>query len=201
MAPLPLLINPDADSPAMSFMTLAEERYSSREYTDEPVSEEDTGRILEAGRLAPSAKNLQPTRVIAVSSPEGLAAVSRTARLYGATLALIVVADGSKAWVRPFDGKAFGDIDATIVAAQMMYEAQDLGLGSVWIGYFDPAAIKESFGLAADEEASAIIAVGHRADDTSRNHGVRKPMEEFAERRRRGGNDGPRSEVVNRLTA
>lgn len=168
----------------MTFMELAEGRYSSRKYRDAPVEDAKIDLILEAGRLAPSAKNLQPVRIIAVSSAEGLAEVSRTARLYGAPLALIVVADSSRAWRRPFDDKVFGDIDATIVATQMMYEAQELGLGSVWIGYFDPAAIKESFGLAADEEASAIIAVGYRDDETSANHGVRKPMSEFAERRR-----------------
>lgn len=166
----------------MIFMELAEERYSSRKYIDQPVSKEDLERILEAGRLAPTAKNLQPARVIVADTPESLAKVSKTARLYGAPLALIVVADSEVAWTRPFDGKSFADIEASIVTTQMMYEAQELGLGSVWIGYFDPAVIKQEFGLSASEEASAILAVGHRGDDTSGNHGVRKPLGEFASR-------------------
>lgn len=82
--------------------------------------------------------------------------------------------------VRPFDGKNFGDIDASIVTTQMMYEAQELGLGSVWIGYFEPNIIKEEFGLGENEEASSILAVGYRADETSANHGKRNPMYEFA---------------------
>lgn len=146
------------------------------------MSEEDLNRILEAGRLSPTAKNLQPVRVIIADTPESLGKVSETARLYGAPLALIVVADSSKAWQRPFDGKVFGDIDASIVTTQMMYEATDLGLGTVWIGYFDPAIIKAEFGLGETEEASAILAVGHRADETSANHGVRMPIGDFARR-------------------
>ncbi|MDO5861708.1 MAG: nitroreductase family protein [Thermoplasmata archaeon] len=166
----------------MSFMELAEERYSSRQYQDRPVEKEKVDAILEAGRIAPTAKNLQPARVIVVDSAEGMAKIAKTARLYGATLALIVVADSERAWVRPFDGKNFGDIDASIVTTQMMYEAQELGLGSVWIGYFDPKLIKEEFGLAESEEASSILAVGYRADETSANHGKRNPMDVFASR-------------------
>ena len=166
----------------MTFADLTMERYSSRSYTDEPVSEEDIESILEAGRMAPTAKNLQPVRVIVADTPESIARIGKAAGPYGATLALIVIADTSKAWVRPQDGKNFGDIDASIVTTQMMYRAQELGLGSVWIGYFDPAAVKEAFGLGETEEASAILAVGHRADETSSNHGNRKPMSEFASR-------------------
>lgn len=168
----------------MTYSDMVIERYSSRSYTDEPVSEGDVARILEAGRMAPTAKNLQPVRVVVADTPEALGRLSRTARLYGATLALVVVADTSKAWTRPFDGKCFADIDASIVTTQMMYAAQELGLGSVWIGYFDPAVIREELGLADGEEASAILAIGHKADETSGNHGNRKPMDEFASRLR-----------------
>lgn len=164
----------------MTFMELARERYSSRAYQDRPVEEEKVRAILEAGRIAPTAKNLQPARVIAASSPEALGRIAKTARLYGAPLGLIVVSDSAKAWTRPFDGKSFADIDASIVTTQMMYAAQELGLGSVWIGYFDPAVIKAEFGLGETEEASAILAVGYRADETSRNHGVRNPPGEFS---------------------
>ena len=166
----------------MDFMGLAEERYSSRKYSDRPVEQEKVDAILEAGRLAPTAKNLQPVRVLVADTPEAHAKLAKTARLYGAPLGLVAVVDRDVSWTRPFDGKDFGDIDASIVITQMMYEAQSLGLGSVWIGYFDPAVLKEELGLKESEEVSGILAVGYRADETSNNHGNRKGIDEFSSR-------------------
>ncbi len=166
----------------MDFMELAEERYSSRKYSDRPVEKEKVDAILEAGRLAPTAKNLQPVRVLVVESPEAHAELAKSVRLYGAPLGLLTVVDKDVSWTRPFDGKDFGDIDASIVMTQMMYEAQSLGLGSVWIGYFDPAVLKKELGLKESEEVSGILAVGYRADDTSANHGNRKGIDDFRSR-------------------
>lgn len=165
----------------MTFNDLANERYSSRKYLPRPVEKEKLDLILEAGRIAPSAKNLQPSRVLAAVSREALEKIGRTVDLYGAPLGLVVISDRDRAWVRPFDGKGFGDIDSSIVITQMMYSAQELGLGSVWIGYFDPSVLKEDLGLSDTEEVSGILAVGYRGDETSNNHGKRRPMSEFAE--------------------
>lgn len=166
----------------MTFLDLATERHSSRQYSDRPVEQEKIDAILEAGRLSPTAKNLQPARVIVAESAGVRERIGRTANLYGAPVGLVVVYDSEKAWTRPFDGKGFGDIDSSIVITQMMYEAQELGLGTVWIGYFDPAVLKEELGLGETEEVSGILAVGYTDETTSRNHGNRKPMSEFATR-------------------
>ncbi len=164
----------------MTFMDLVNERYSSRQYLDKPVEKEKIDSILEAGRMSPTAKNLQPVRVLVADDDESLGKLGKTARLYGATLGLAVIVDTEKAWVRPFDGKNFGDVDASIVMTQMMYRAQELGLGSVWIGYFDPKVLKVELGLDDTEEVSSILAIGYKDDETSTNHGVRKPMDEFS---------------------
>ena len=163
----------------MTFADLTNERYSSRSYTDEPVSDEDIVSILEARRMAPTAKNLQPVRVIVADTPESIARIGKAAGPYGATVALIVVADASKAWVRPQDGKNFGDIDASIVTTQMMYEATDMGLGTLWVCMFKPDVIRRNFGLDDDMIPVNILAVGYRDDQTSKNHGVRIPMDDF----------------------
>ena len=163
------------------FMGLVKRRYSSRAYTAEKVSDEDVMAILDAGRLAPTGVNAQHVRVIAVRSEEGLAEVGRSARIFSAPLAFIVTSRPDRAWVREkFDGFNIHQIDASIVTTQMMYEATARGLGSVWICFFDPETLSESFGLEEGEVPINILAVGHRADETSRNHGVRIPMEEFA---------------------
>ncbi len=163
----------------MNFDELTRRRYSSRMYTNEPVDEGAVRAILEAGRLSPSARNDQPTRVIAVRTPEGLAKLSEAASFYNAPLALIVCADREKAWTRSYDGMNTSDIDASIVTTQMMYEATDLGLGTLWICMFKPDVVRKNFDLPENIVPINILAVGHSADETSKNHGVRIPMDEF----------------------
>ena len=68
-------------------------------------------------------------QTIAVQSAEGLAKIGKAANIYGAPLAIIVCADHNKAWVRPFDQKQTGDIDASILTDHMMLQATELGLG------------------------------------------------------------------------
>ena len=115
----------------MDFIELAKRRCSVRAYDDRKVEPEKLERILEAARIAPTAKNLQPVKLLAVQSGEGLEKVGKAANIYGAPLAIIVCADHQRAWTRPFDGKRSTDIDASILTDHMMLEATELGLGSV----------------------------------------------------------------------
>ena len=134
----------------MDFMTIAKQRCSVRSYTDRQVEQEKLEKILEAAHVAPTAANLQPVRLIAVQSEEGLAKVGKAADIYGAPLAIIVCADHDKAWVRPFDRKQTGDIDASILTDHMMLQATELGLGTVWVCYFKPDVLSEQFELPAN---------------------------------------------------
>ena len=111
----------------MDFMELAKRRCSVRAYEDRKVEPEKLERILEAARIAPTAKNLQPVKLLAVQSGEGLEKVGKAANIYGAPLAIIVCADHQRAWTRPFDGKRSTDIDASILTDHMMLEATELG--------------------------------------------------------------------------
>ena len=96
------------------------------------MEEEKLQKILEAAHVAPTAANMQPVRLVVVRSREGLSAVSESANIYGASVAVVVCADKSKAWKRPFDGMVTTDIDASILTDHMMLMATELGLGSVW---------------------------------------------------------------------
>ena len=102
----------------MDFINIAKQRYSVRSYTDQKVEAEKLEKILEAAHVAPTAANLQPVHLIAVQGEEGLAKIGKAANIYGAPLAIIVCADHNKAWVRPFDKKQTGDIDASILTDQ-----------------------------------------------------------------------------------
>lgn len=165
----------------MNFSELIKNRYSVRKYQNKKVEEEKLSKILEAGRLAPTAANLQPVKVIAITEESGLLKISKAADIYGAPLALIVCADNTKAWIRPFDNKQTTDIDASIVTDHMMLQASSLGLGSVWICYFKPDILKYEFEIPDNLIPINILAVGY-ADDTEitpvKN---RKPMNEFVE--------------------
>lgn len=166
----------------MDFMELAKKRYSVRNYQDKKVEEEKLQQILEAARVAPTAANLQPVHLIVVQSREGLEKIGKAANIYGAPLAVIVCADHSKAWVRPFDKKQTGDIDTSILTDHMMLQATELGLGSVWICYFKPDVIRKEFGLPEDLEPINILAVGYsdeEAADPERHSQTRIPMEKL----------------------
>ena len=145
----------------MDFLDLAKKRYSVRSYKKTPVEEEKVACILEAARVAPSAANLQPTRLVVIDNAEGMEKLSRAANVYSAPLAIIVCADHAKAWKRPADGKSTVDIDASIATDHMMMEATSLGLGSVWICWFDPEVVAHEFGLPETFEKINVLAIGY----------------------------------------
>ena len=166
----------------MDFIELAKRRCSVRAYEDRKVEPEKLERILEAARIAPTAKNLQPVKLLAVQSGEGLEKVGKAANIYGAPLAIIVCADHQRAWTRPFDGKRSTDIDASILTDHMMLEATELGLGSVWICFFKPDVLREEFSLPEHLEPVNILAVGYASGapaSPDRHDKARVPMDEL----------------------
>lgn len=166
----------------MDFMELAKRRCSVRAYEDRKVEPEKLERILEAARIAPTAKNLQPVKLLAVQSGEGLEKVGKAANIYGAPLAIIVCADHQRAWTRPFDSKRSTDIDASILADHMMLEATELGLGSVWICFFKPDVLREEFSLPEHLEPVNILAVGYASGapaSPDRHDKARVPVDEL----------------------
>ena len=149
----------------MDLLELMRKRYAVRSYNGKKVEEEKVHKILEAAHVAPTAANLQPVRLLVIQSDEGLAKLSKAAKIYQAPLAVLVCADYGKAWVRPFDEKQSGDIDAAILTDHMMLEATALGLGSVWIGYFKPDVVKQEFALPEGLEPVSILAVGYSDEE------------------------------------
>ncbi len=165
----------------MSFLELAKKRYSVRKYQNKPVEEDKLLKILEAGRVAPTAVNYQPQRIIVVREKDGLEKLKKAANIYDAPLAIIVCADHNVAWKRPFDGKNTVDIDASIVTDHMMLQATELGLGTVWICYFKPDVLKKEFNIPDHVEPVNILAVGYAAGESSspdRHDKLRKPLKE-----------------------
>lgn len=145
----------------MEYYELIRKRYSVRKYTDRKVESAKLTQILEAARLAPTGCNRQPFKLIVCDVPESLGKVQDGANIYGAPLAIIVCAETDKAWVRPYDGKNIAEIDASIVTTQMMLEATNQGLGSVWICHFNPEVVRREFQLPENLEPVNILAIGY----------------------------------------
>lgn len=166
----------------MNFIDIAKRRCSVRRYTAQRVETQKLERILEAAHVAPTAANRQPVHLIAVQSEEGLAKIRKAAEIYGAPLAILVCADHDQAWVRPFDQKQTGDIDASILTDHMMLQATELGLGTVWVCYFEPDVLRQEFDLPANLEPINILAIGYSDDsaaDTDRFQSTRIPMSQL----------------------
>ena len=166
----------------MEFNTVLQRRYSCRAFSANPVEQEKVERILEAGRIAPTAVNKQPVHVWAVSNPDTLEAIKGVTRSnYGAPLLLVVGCRPADAWVRRYDGKNGAEVDASIVATYLMLAAENEGLATLWVGSFDPALLKGILPESDGYEQVAIINVGYPTVESvpSAMHGSRIPMYEF----------------------
>lgn len=164
----------------MNFLDNAKKRYSVRSYKSQKVEQEKLDLILEAARVAPTAANLQPVRLIVVQEKEGLEKIEKAANIYNAPLAVIVCADHSTAWTRPFDKKQTGDIDASILTDHMMLQASELGLGTVWVCYFKPDILSQEFNLPANLEPVNILVIGYADEepaDPDRHGKTRIPLD------------------------
>lgn len=163
----------------MSFLELAKKRYSVRKYKSKKVETEKLEMILEAARVAPTGANRQPQHLIVIQELEGFKKLNKAANTFGAPLAILVCANRDEAWVRPFDGYNLSEIDATIVTDHMMMQATDLGLGTVWVCYFDPVIIREEYKLPDNLEPVNLLVIGY-ADDkpasSDRHEKMRKPL-------------------------
>ena len=166
----------------MEFNTVLQRRYSCRAFSPNPVEQEKVDRILDAGRIAPTAVNKQPVHVWAVSSPEALEAIKGCTRSnYGAPLLLVVGCRPADAWVRRYDGKNGAEVDASIVATYLMLAAENEGLATLWVGSFDPALLKGILPGTEGYDLVAMINVGYPAEESlpSAMHGNRLSAEEF----------------------
>lgn len=163
----------------MNFLELAKKRYSVRDYQQKPVEEEKLNMIMEAGRVSPTAANQQPNHFLVLTESEDLKKLEKGANPHGAPLAIIVCADKNSAWVRPFDNTSMVDIDASIATDHMMMCAEDLGLGSCWITYFDPMIIRKEFNIPENLIPINILVIGYpdgKLASSTRHSTTRKPL-------------------------
>ena len=164
------------------FLALAANRFSVRSFDPRPVDSNALDCILRAGQLAPTACNRQPQRVLVLQSEDALTRLRRcTVCHFNAPTVLLICYDSTACWTREFDGKSSGDIDASIVTTHMMLEAAALGVGSTWVMFFDPAALRREFSLPDTLIPTAILTLGYPASDAAPapGHTASRPLDEL----------------------
>ncbi|MBL7199539.1 MAG: nitroreductase family protein [Anaerolineae bacterium] len=151
----------------MDVHDLIAKRYSVRAYKPDPVEDEKLQQVLEAARLAPTAANRQALQLIVIHTT---GREEDLRRIYGrdwfVQAPLVICACGipERNWAR-MDGKNYNDVDVAIVMDHLILAATDLGLGTCWIGAFNPDAAREVLGLPEGVEPVAFTPLGYPADE------------------------------------
>ena len=165
----------------MEFKEVIKNRYSCKKYSNRQVEKSALEAVLSAGRLAPTAKNLQEQHVYVLQSPEALAKIDAvTPCRYGAPTVLVVAFDKNNVFTYPGGKRDSGVEDATIVATHMILAAADEGVDSCWINFLDPEKLAETLGLPENEEVLMVMDLGYAAEGAGPlpNHSSRKELSE-----------------------
>lgn len=154
----------------MKLEKLVQTRYSVRRFDTRPVEKKKLELILKAAQAAPSAKNAQSWRVLALTDKWALEKLKAcTPCHYNAPLALLVCGDTSTQYRRREDEAGSAPLDAAIAATHMMLQACDLGVGSCWVMNFDPAAVRTTFHIPAQLEPMVLLVCGYPREDSQIN--------------------------------
>lgn len=165
----------------MEFTQVVKERFSCKKFNGESISDEKLNAILEAGRVAPTAKNLQEQHIYVAKSKQALDKIdAATPCRYNAGTVLVVAFNKNNVFTYPGEKRNSGIEDATIVATHMILAAHNEGVDSCWINFFDPDKLAESLGLPEDEEILMLLDLGYAAEGgvPLANHSLRKELSE-----------------------
>ena len=165
----------------MDFKNLIVARYSVRAYRPDPVPDPLLAEVLEAVRLAPSACNLQPFRVLVIHTrgrEADLLRIYPKSWLVQPPLVLAVCSLPGEAWTRSrYDGWSAAETDATIAMDHLILAAADRGLGTCWIAAFDPTAAREVLRLPEDVVPVSFTPLGWPLDSPGTRE--RRPLEDL----------------------
>jgi nitroreductase len=164
----------------MDFKDLIQARYSVRAYQTKPVEEEKLNAVLEAARLAPTAANRQPFKILIIRT-EGRK--EELGRIYGPKwftqppLVICICGEAETAWIRNRDQRSYLDVDAAIVMDHLILAAANEGLGTCWIAAFDAEAAREILQIPENLEPLLFTPLGYAADQAKPKQ--RRPLSEL----------------------
>jgi nitroreductase len=156
----------------MDAMTAIRNRRSIRKYQSKEIPNDVLLKVLEAARLAPSGGNKQPFQLIVVTDPEkkkGLVPLCKNQQFVGEAPVLIAgVDDMQQKWSR---------VDLSIALDHLSLAALDFGLGTCWVGAFDPERLAAYLEVPAGKVITVCMSLGY--PDESPETRPRKPMDEL----------------------
>ena len=148
------------------FKVLATERYSVRKFDTRQVEQEKVDMLLVVARLAPTAHNYQPQRLLVLNTEDSLNKLKDcTNGHFNAPLAIIVCYDNFLNAEGGFGDADMGVVDASIVGSHIMFTVADIGLGTTWIAHFDPAKVRKAYNLPDAIIPVAIFPIGYPHPD------------------------------------
>jgi len=179
----------------MSFIDLVKKRQSVRKYIlEKPIEEEKLNRILEAAQLAPSASNSQPWTFVVVDEPELTLKVAKATRgtLIGinkfvsqSPLIIVMVIEKPKITTQiggTIKNKEYPLIDIGIAAEHMCLQAEEDGIGSCMLGWFDENKIKKLLNIPTKKTIGLIISFGYAPDDYPLRVKIRKDISKIVKK-------------------
>jgi len=162
-------------------------RQSDRRYDDKPVSDEKLNRIIEAGRMAPSACNAQPWKFVVITEKPLISKLAEAAAanvagintFVGQVPALIVIVrenrNLSSSIVGAIRKRDYSPIDIGICAENICLQARAEGLGTCMIGWFDELMVRKILGIPRTKHVELIITIGYSLSEYRQKK--RKPKE------------------------
>ena len=166
----------------MEFENIIRKRTSVRKFSDKKLEQVKLDKILEAGRLAPTAKNAQPFKIYVINSEDGLIKIDNASRCrYGAKTVLIVCGNKDEAYHK--GEYSTYEMDSCIVATHMMLEATNIEVDNIWIESFDETILRKEFNIPSEYIPVCLIPLGYKATDCPINplHEKRKNIEDIVE--------------------
>lgn len=168
----------------MEFNTLIRSRESVRNYDSNlSVSKDILEKILDAGRVAPSACNYQPWKFLVISSP---LALERVKACYNrewfkeAPLIVVLVGLRDTSWIRSYDGYNSIETDIAIAMTHIILAAENEGVGTCWIEAYDPAKLRQALNLNENEVVFGITPLGYQKAGYKKSSGKkRKKLDEI----------------------
>lgn len=158
-------------------LELIKSRQSDRKYSNKPVEREKLERIIEAGRMAPSACNAQPWKLIVVTDPELIKRIAEatSSKVIGintfvsqAPVQIIIVREKPNLTSKigaTIKEKDFSLMDIGIVSENICLQSQAEGIGSCMIGWFDEKKVRKLLGIPRVKRVELIITLGYSLSD------------------------------------
>lgn len=162
----------------MNVLDAVRTRRAVRVFSEKKIEKEKLNRILEAGRLAPSASNEQRTKCIVVDSPQIIAQLAKACMgqksVKTASVVLVICADGDR---KMQCGQSARTMDCAIAASFMRLEAVEQGLQGCWLGLYKENKVREILSIPEEYIIAAVLPIGYPLNDGEQTE--KKALEEF----------------------